>query len=444
MAGESLTLTVLGGGSYYTPSFIGTMCRSPQVWSGAEVRLVDPNAERVALVKAFCEKFIGVKKVPMTFRGPMELDAGLDGADFVIATFRIGGIPSLRMDETIPPRFGYFGNETVGPGGMFMAMRTAPVVLDVARRMERLCPEAWLLNYANPTNFIADALWRTGFRRGVGLCDGFICPPNDIGATLGLDPKTVTTRHAGINHCSWTHSATCGGRDLLEELRHIDDAAVEKNLANLDARGAERRRCWLRIFRLAGLYPAPAGHMEAYFFQEESLQRQLAARERALTWRAESGQQTWARLKACLADFQEPEADQIARAHYGGHADLAIGVASAIAADSGAVWPVNMPHGGAVPGISPDTVLEVYSRVTRQGFAPIAVPPWPPFVVAQQAHLAAVQKLVVDGILARDRSRIFQALCLHPFTKSIDRARILFDAMWKEEQDAGALGAYWT
>jgi 6-phospho-beta-glucosidase len=444
MAGQSLKLTVLGGGSFFTPSFIGTMCRTPQVWSDAEVRLVDPDAERVSLVAAFCRKFTSVKKVPMTFRGPMELDAALEGADFVITTFRIGGLASMLLDETIPPRFGYIGDETAGPGGIFMAMRTAPAVLDVARRMERLCPRAWLLNYANPTNFIADAFFRSGFRRGVGLCDGFICPPNDIGVTLGVDPKTIATRHAGINHCSWTYRAQCGGRDLLEELRRIDDKTVEKNLAGLNPNSAVAVRRWLEVFRMAGVYPAPAGHMAPYFFQEETLQRQQQAAEPPVAWRERTAVKNWDRLKAVLHEFNEEEANKVARTHFGGHADLAIGVAVALATDSGAVWPVNVPHGGAVQGISPETILEVYSVVSRDGFAPIAVPPLPKFAVAQQAHLAAVQQLAVDGILQKDRGLVFQALCLHPFTKSIERAKVLFDAMWKEEKEKGALGPYWA
>jgi len=164
-----------------------------EVFAGAEVRLHDLDADRVATVKAFCERFVRSRGAAMSFVETPDLDRALAGADFVIVTFRVGGIKSLTLDETLPPRFGYFGNETVGPGGLFMAMRTVPVVLDVARRMKRLCPQAWLLNYANPTNFIGDALQRAGHRRWVALCDGYICPPRDIGVTVGLDYERVTT-----------------------------------------------------------------------------------------------------------------------------------------------------------------------------------------------------------------------------------------------------------
>ena len=142
-----------------------------------------------------------------------------------------------------------------------MAIRTIPVMLDVAARMKRLCPEAWLLNYANPTNFIGDALRRVGLERSVSLCDGFMCPPRDIGATLGLDFERIVTRHAGVNHCSWAYRAEYDGRDLLAELRAIDEERLKANVGALDEFAIERRRRWLEIFRVMGLYPAPAGHL---------------------------------------------------------------------------------------------------------------------------------------------------------------------------------------
>ena len=444
MAGKPLTLTVLGGGSYYTPSFVGTMCKKGELFAGAEVRLHDLDADRVATVKAFCERFVRSRGAAMTFVEAPDLDRSLAGADFVIATFRIGGIKSLTLDEIIPPQFGYFGNETVGPGGLFMAMRTVPVVLDVARRMKRLCPRAWLLNYANPTNFIGDALQRAGHRRWVALCDGYICPPRDIGVTVGLDHERVTTRHAGINHCSWVYQARCDGRDLLEEMRRMDSAAVEANLASLNALGREHCRRWMDIFRAMGLYPAPAGHVEPYFYYDESVQAQRQHPEEGPARRKEGDARKWDQLKAFLNHWNDEEAGRIARTHFGGHADLAIGVAAALATGSGEVFPVNVPHGGAVPGFSPDTVLEVYSKVTNDGFEPQAVPPFPPAVFVQQSHLAAVQQMVVTGILQKSRQALLEALCVHPFTRSLATARALFDAMWKEEEEQGVLGPYWA
>ena len=446
MAGKPITLTVLGGGSYYTPGFVGSMCNKGKLFAGAEVRLHDPDADRVATIKAFCERFVRSRGAAMTFVEAPDLDRALGGADFAIATFRIGGLKSLTLDETIPTRFGYFGEETAGPGGLFMAMRTVPVVLDVARRMKRLCPRAWLLNYANPTNFIGEALQRDGHRRWAGLCTGFAGPPRDVGRIIGLDYQRITTRHAGFNHCSWVYEARSGGRDLLEEMRRMDPQAIEANLAQFEPPVQERFRRAMQILLTMGLYPMPYGHFEPYFYYDEAVQlqqqrqRQEDGPARRLEWVAKN----WNGLKALLDNWNEEKAVEVTRTHLGGHADLAIGALEALATGSGELLPVNVAHAGAVPGFSPDTVLELYCKVTKDGFQPQPVPPFPPAVLVQQSHLVTFQQMAVEGILQKDRQMLLRALSIHPFTRSLATARALFDAMWKEEEEQGVLGPYWA
>lgn len=441
MDSKGKVLAIIGGGSFFTPSFIGTMCRRPEVWDNAEVRLYDMDRERVRLVIAFCEKFTQVKKVRMTFRDEPDLDRALAGADFVITTFRIGGVRSLMKDETIPLRFGYFGDETAGPGGLFMAIRTVPVVLDVARRMQRLCPEAWLLNYANPTNYISDALHRSGFTRSVGLCDGYTCAPRGFAFTLDIPKYLVNTRHAGLNHCGWVYKAETDGRDLMAELRALPQEIAERNLTTKHSESAQEILRFLEIFRMMGLFPALADHQMPYFFHDECLADEQCG-NRAHKTVEERSQGNWDRLKAVLKNFNEAAADDVAKAHQGAHADLAIGVASALATDSGEEFPVNLPHGNAMAGFPPETVLEVYSRVTRHGFAPVNdIPDFPKAVVAQQLHLAMVQQILVQGILEKDRRLLMQAFSIHPFTKSYAKARACFETMWNEEK--AFLGDYW-
>ena len=332
---------------------------------------------------------------------------------------------------------------SVGPGGLFMAMRTIPVALDVAARMKRLCPDAWLLNYANPTHMIADALRRRGYERSVGLCDGYICPPADVGIFFGLEREEVETRHAGINHCAWTWKAVekATGRDLLKALREGDRGEMKKCLSGLEPHSITRVMRWLQIFDVAGLFPAPAGHMEPYFFPHEVLDQQMLNPRSYHTWSQEHTTANWDRLKAVLADWDLSAAENVAKAHQGAHADLAIGVLAAIATDSGEEFSVNVPHGGAVPGFDPRTILELYCRIGRKGFEPQSVPAFPQYCQAQQRNLLEVLDLVVGGILDKDRQRLLQAFCLHPFTQSLARARTLFEAMWTEERDV--LGSYW-
>ncbi len=440
---RQLTLTVLGGGSFYVPSFIGTMCRTPEVFASTQVRLHDIDSERVRLVKQFCEQFVKAKNVPMTFHDEPDLERALEGTDFVVATFRIGGVKSTILDETIPPEFGYCGDETAGPGGLFMAMRTLPVIVDVARKMERICPDAWLMNYANPTNFLADGVLRTTRINTVSLCDGYICPPYHIAGSLGIPSDGVEALHAGLNHYSFVYRAEREGRDLLQELANADPAAVRNNLAGTD--DFTRYHLWLayKIFKLYRVYPSIIDHMACYFNHDEVLAGQLK-KDRAYYESAadeEHIKENWNSLKAQLRDFRQEEADKVARAHEGGHADLAIGVIRSIVADSGELFPVNVPNRGAIPGMDSDTIVELYARVDRHGFTPLVTPSLPPSILARLNHFAAYQKLVVSGILDKDYHTLLQALSIHPATTSIDRASEIFKAMLEREKEV--MGEYW-
>ena len=226
---KPLKLTVVGGGSYFVPSFIGSMVKEPGIWAGAEICLNDPNSERVRLVKAFNEKYVLRQNFPMTFTAQPDPDRALAGADFVITTFRAGGVRALHMDENIPPRFGYLGDETAGPGGMFMAIRTVPVAVALAKRMEKLCPAAWLLNYSNPTHYVTSGVLKATRIKSVGLCDNYIAAKNDFAFLLGLaDVKNIKVRFCGYNHCNWVYSATYRGRDLLKVLKQSTPAERKK------------------------------------------------------------------------------------------------------------------------------------------------------------------------------------------------------------------------
>jgi len=454
---KPLVVTILGGGSNFVPGFAGTMCNYPGVFTNAQVRLYDTDMSRVVLIKTFCRKYSEFKKIPMTFTEVPELDASLEGADFVITNFRIGGINAIALDETIPPRFGYWGEETAGPGGMFMSMRTVPVVVDVAKRMEKLCPDGWLINYANPTNHITDAVFRTSSTKCVGLCDGFIEPSHCIAASLGIeDYKSISVRHAGINHCAWTYRAEIGNRDLLKELEDLTEEQLENNITKVPQIATwslARYKRWHNLFKITGLYPTPSVHMAAAFHFDEELAEQLEAEridertnevilQEHIDNRLNRAVEYRKRLSAVLEDFQEAEAEDLAGAR-ADFADLAFGVIAALAGDTVALYPTNVLNGGGiVPGLPADAVVENYCVVTRHGFAPLGVPHFPKYIQAQQAYFLAYQQTVVQGILEKDLRMLRQAMCMHPNTTSVDKAMRVFDALWEEGREL--LGKYWS
>lgn len=442
-----LNLTVVGGGSYFVPSFIGSMVMKPGIWAGAEVCINDPDRERVRLVKAFNEKYVARQNIPMTFTDQPNMDKALEGADFVITTFRIGGLQALHLDRSIPPRFGYYGDETAGPGGMFMAIRTVPVVVALAKRMEKLCPSAWLLNYANPTHYITSGVLKATRINAVGLCDNYIAAKNDFAFLLGIDikdNKNIQVRFSGYNHCNWVYSATYRGRDLIKELKKTTWPERKRRLAKSKSEfGRWVMAQGLELFDMFGRLPVAMGHSMPYFFHAEFLERQLEFRGKGHKFMSKLNKEKWDTLKSQIVKYDDEIANKVVRAQHGGaHADLAIGVASAIAADTGEAFPVNMKNGNTIPGFSKEEVTEFYAKISKKGCVPVKVPAFPPAIYAHQQLLNAYKNLVVQGILEKDKSKFIEALLIHPFTSSVSKAKELFETMWKEEK--AVHGEYWA
>ena len=442
---KPLKLTVVGGGSYFVPSFIGSMVSKPGIWEDAEISLFDTNRERVRLVKAFTEKYVARQGIRMTFTDQPNQDKALHGADFVITTFRIGGEKALHMDESIPPRFGYFGDETAGPGGMFMAIRTVPMAIALAKKMEKYCPNAWFLNYANPSHYITEGVLKTTRIKCVGLCDNYIAAKYDNCFLLGIDNsevKKIEVRFAGYNHCNFVYSASYKGRDLLKELKNLSTANRNKRLSKIkSAWGKWAFSRGLELLDMTGRYPVATGHSMPYFYHADFLKHQLeaGAGHRHV---GKYNKEKWDTLKSQLVNYEDEVANKVVRAQHGGaHADLAVGFASAIAADTGEAFPMNMLNGNTIPGFAKNEVAEFYANVSKNGCTPVKVPAFPPVLYAQQQLLFAYKRLVMQGILEKNKTKFIEALMIHPFTSSVSKAKELFENMWKLEK--GVHGNYW-
>lgn len=441
-------IAIVGGGSGYTPGIVASLFRYPEVFADGEVRLHDLNTRRAEAVGEFCRRLAQSRGFPLTVTVTAEPDAALDGADFVHTTFRIGGVRALNLDQTLPRDFGYAGNETSGPGGLFMAMRTVPVIVDVARRMERCCPGAWLVNFANPTNLLQDAVLQVTATPMLSLCDGFVGAAAHVAMCLALpaDEKgfpldPIETRHAGLNHFGWAYEVRFGERDLLAELAALDEATFLRNIDNGNTIMHPMLVKGWRLFKRFGLFPLPLAHIIHEFFYAEHLREQLADRAFAVTDPARL-QARWNRLEQALAEFDGvPAAVQCIISDGQTHTNLVVDVMAAIAADSGRVLAVNTPNRGAIAGLPDDTIVELHARVGRTGVIPVEIPALPRSIIALLQILAAFEQLAVEGILEKNTDKLLEALTIHPHTTSPDQAERVFGAMWAAQIEL--LGDYW-
>ena len=197
-------IVIVGGGSPYVPGILHAFAHSGEVLSRSEIVLMDVDPSRLPMMTELGQRMAVEAEADLRITGTTDLSQALQDATFVLTNFRPGGLEGLRLDEEIPSKYNILGQETTGPGGTFFALRAIPQVLDLCGHIEDICPDAWLINYVNPTNFVADAVRRKSYVKCIAICDG---GGNGIRHSLpellNIEPANVRVRAAGINHHSW-------------------------------------------------------------------------------------------------------------------------------------------------------------------------------------------------------------------------------------------------
>src|SRR5438552_145525 len=349
-----IKLVYLGGGSTRAAGTMASFMHHGADFDCSEVVLVDLDAERLELIRTLAEKMAKVRGLDIAVTATTDRLAALDGCDAVLSSFRPGGFAARVHDERIPLEHGLIGQETQGAGGFFMALRAIHVLEDVCDEMERLCPDAWIFNYTNPVNIVAEAITHHSPISVVSLCEGPIYFANEIADSAELDPARLRATMVGLNHGCWSVDASYDGEDpfpLLEEAweRRRDDRSLEP----------ERRRQLQLAVRMGSI---PADYFMYYYFRDEVL-AELRAKP---TTRAEDIL-SWApgywRHYQEQARLDDPQLDP-ARSRGGIHElELAIDVMDAVFNDKDEIHPVNMPNrDAALPGFPDDLVSEVPGR----------------------------------------------------------------------------------
>src|SRR3954470_2189097 len=211
-------ITVVGAGSTYTPELVEGFARRADRLPVDELVLLDIDPERLEIVGGLARRMLD----RLGWAGRLVLaggtGAGLDGAGFVLVRLRVGGRAASLVDETLPPKFGTIGQETTGAGGFAKALRTVPIVLDLAERVgKRAAPGAWIVDFTNPVGIVSQALLDDG-HRAIGLCNVAIGFQREFAKRYGVEPEQVELGHVGLNHLSWERAVLVDGVDRLPEI----------------------------------------------------------------------------------------------------------------------------------------------------------------------------------------------------------------------------------
>ncbi|MBD9702799.1 6-phospho-beta-glucosidase [Streptomyces caniscabiei] len=410
-----MKLTVVGGGSTYTPELVDGFARLRDTLPIEELVLVDPAADRLELVGGLARRIFARQGHPGRIVTTGDLDRGVEGADAVLLQLRVGGQAARERDETWPLECGCVGQETTGAGGLAKALRTVPVVLDIAERVRRTSPDAWIIDFTNPVGIVTRALLRAG-HKAVGLCNVAIGLQRKFAAHLGVAPAEVHLDHVGLNHLTWETGVRLGG------------PAGEDVLPKLLADHGERIAADLRLPRpvLDRLGVVPSYYLRYYYAHDEVV--------RELGTKPSRAAEVAAMERELLELYADPALDEkpalLARRGGAFYSEAAVDLAASLLGDGGSPYQVvNTRNGDTLPFLPADAVIEVQAAVGPDGAAPLPVPTVDPLYAGLMANVTAYEDLALDAALRGGRDRVFRALLSHPLIGQYEYAEALTDRL---------------
>jgi 6-phospho-beta-glucosidase len=405
-------LAVVGGGSTYTPELVDGLGRLHDALPVDELVLVDPAADRLELVAGVGRRILDRLGSSIRLVTTASLEPALDGVDAVLLQLRVGGQAARNEDETWPLECGCVGQETTGAGGFAKALRTVPVVLDIAERVRAAAPDAWIIDFTNPVGIVTRALLQEG-HRAVGLCNVAIGFQRRFAASLGVPPESLELDHVGLNHLTWERAVRVDGVDRLPELleRHVEEIASSVGLP------AEL---------LLSLGVVPSYYLRYFYAHDEVVREQLAAPSRA----AEVAE-IERRLLELYADPTLDEKPELLGQRGGAfYSEAAVQLAAALLGDGPAsTHVVNLRNEGTLPFLPDDAVIEVPARVDHTGVSAVDLDPLEPLHAGLVAHVAAYEHLALDAALHGGRQRVFETLLAHPLVGQVALADQLTDRL---------------
>ncbi|HWK93339.1 MAG TPA: 6-phospho-beta-glucosidase [Luteimicrobium sp.] len=407
-----MKLAVVGGGSTYTPELVDGFGRLRDQLPIDELALVDVDERRLALVGGMAQRMFVRVDHPGKVTLHRDVAAGVADADVVLLQLRVGGQDARQGDETFPHDAGVLGQETTGPGGFAKALRTVPVVLDVAEQVRRHAkPDAWIVDFTNPVGIVTRALLEAG-HRAVGLCNVAIGFQRRFARLLDVDHRDVRLDHVGLNHLTWELGVHVGQREVLGDLlsTHLGELASEVELP------AEL---------LTMLRSVPSYYLRYYYAHDEVLREQL----RSAT-RAEAVREVEHKLLELYADPHVDTKPELLEKRGGAYySEAAVDLIASLLSDARDVQVVNLRNDGSLPFLPDDHVIEVPATITADGPVAVDLPALSPDLAGLVSHVAGYERLALDAALHGGRGRVLHALLAHPLVGQWDRAEKLTDLL---------------
>lgn len=410
-----MKVAVVGGGSTYTPELIDGLSTMRGAVRPEQIVLYDPATERLNVVGAMCTRLLAASGHAAALSTTSNLDEALDGAAIVVVQLRVGGQESRHRDETWPLEFRCLGQETTGAGGLAKAMRTVPVVLDIAERARKLAaPGAWIVDFTNPVGIVTRALLDAG-HRAVGLCNVAVHFQRWVADLVRVSADRVRLDHVGLNHLTWVRGVEVDGRNRLPELLDTHGEVI-----------AEHVGLQPELLRATGTVPS---YYLRYYYRHD---REVAAQYEGPT----RAQEVTLLERELLALYADPTVDHkpalLSRRGGTYYSVAAVELLESLVANREEVHVLNVRNEGTLPFLPDGAVIEAPARVCSSGIRAEPAAVLDPLFAGLVGHVAAYEELALDAALRGGHDRVRAALLAHPLIGQFDVASGLADRLLAE------------
>ena len=419
---DGLKIVVIGAGSSYTPELVEGLIRHRPTLPVKELHYVDimQGQEKLDIITALTKRMLEKADYPVPVYASTDRRRCLADADFVLCQIRVGQMPARILDEEIPLSFGVLGQETTGAGGMMCGLRTVPVLLDICKDMENLCPDAWLINFANPSGMVTEAILRYSKIKAIGLCNAPLGFKKAAAQMLNVEESAVVPEFVGLNHLHWVSSVLVGGKECMDTL--LDGRYQSYTAANVDGIG------WEDEF-IQALHAIPSYYLRYYYMKEEmrnAMLKEYASGE----IRSHKVQEVEQRLFALYADPNlntKPEELSLRGGAY--YSEAAVQLLDAIYNDRKEVHTVNVQNQGILPFLEPTAAIEVNCVIGANGAVPIKIHTFPKGIDGLITTVKEYETLTIEAAVEGNYQKALLAMGIHPLVPSISTAKKLLDAM---------------
>ena len=428
---KGLKIVTIGGGSSYTPELIEGFIKYYDELPIREIWLVDIEAgkEKLEIVGNLAKRMVEKAGLPIEVHLTLDRRKALEGADFVTTQLRVGLLEARKLDESIPLKHGVLGQETNGPGGLFKAFRTIPVILDICREMEELCPNAWLINFTNPAGMVTEAVLKHTKIKVVGLCNVPIGMEMGVAKLLGVDHSRVRIDFAGLNHLVYGLDVFVDGVSVKKEvISLLTDPDKAITMQNIHAMGWEPE-----FLQALNVLPCPYHN---YYYKSGNMLEEELKKFREGNIRAEVVKRLEDDLfelyKDPSLDIKPPQLEKRGGAYY---SDAAVRLIHSMYTDKRDIQAVNTRNNGAISNLPAHAAVEVSCVITKDGPKPISVGDLPVAVRGLVGYMKSFEEVAIEAAVTGNYNTALLAMTMNPFIPSDQTAKTILNEMLEAHKE---------